>query len=401
VSATPPGRRREGDERRGSDGLWAGPHRRVSDETWGARRRPPLRPSPPEKTREGGEERPPEKGRSWSLRSALAGAALVALGIALAALLGVGGNDSLDGPPVEVAAGGRAPATSAGRVYAAVERSVVSVQAGSASGTGFVVSRNGTIVTNSHVVSSESKATIRFGDRGRKVDARVLGTDPSSDLAALRVDPNEAGDLRPLALADSNDVRVGDSVIAVGSPFGLDRTATAGIVSGIGREIQAPNGFQIDKVIQTDAPINPGNSGGPLVDARGRVIGVNSQIATAGAQGNVGIGFAVPSNTVREVIPRLARGLSIKRAFLGVTTAPAADGAGVIDLVSGGPAGRAGIKQGDVIVGISGNEIRSPEDVAHAIERRTPGDTVQVEVRREGRSRTFEVELATRPKRTP
>src|SRR4029453_5794998 len=115
----------------------------------------------------------------------------------------------------------------------------------------------------------------------------------------------------------------------IGYPLGLDRTATAGIISGLGREIRAPNGFSIDKVIQTDAPINPGNSGGPLVDARGRVIGVNSQIATAGAQGNVGIGFSVPSNTARDVIPRLARGVSIKRAFLGVTTAPSANGAGV------------------------------------------------------------------------
>ena len=126
----------------------------------------------------------------------------------------------------------------------------------------------------------------------------MRGTDPSSDLAVLHVDPGASGPLRPLPLADSSKVRVGDAVVAIGHPFGLDRTATAGIVSGLGREIQAPDGFQIDEVIQTDAPINPGNSGGPLLDARGRVIGVNSQIATGGAGGgNVGIGFAVPSNT--------------------------------------------------------------------------------------------------------
>ena len=134
-------------------------------------------------------------------------------------------------------------------------------------------------------------------------------------------------------------MRVGDAVVAIGHPFGLDRTATAGIVSGVGREIQAPDGFQIDEVIQTDAPINPGNSGGPLLDARGRVVGVNTQIATGGAGGgNVGIGFAVPSNTVREVLPALSRGETIERPYLGVTTAPHRDGAEVQEIVPGSPA---------------------------------------------------------------
>ena len=147
----------------------------------------------------------------------------------------------------------------------------------------------------------------------------MRGTDPSSDLAVLHVDPGSSGPLRPLPLADSDRVNVGDSVIAIGHPFGLDRTATAGIVSGLGREIQAPDGFQIDKVIQTDAPINPGNSGGPLLDARGRVVGVNSQIATGGAgNGSVGIGFAIPSNQVREVLPALSRGEHVEHAYLGV-----------------------------------------------------------------------------------
>ena len=141
-------------------------------------------------------------------------------------------------------------------------------------------------------------------------------------------------------------MKVGDTVVAVGNPFGLDRTATEGIVSGLGREIQAPNGFQIDEVIQTDAAINPGNSGGPLVDARGRVIGVNSQIATAGAGGNVGVGFAVPSNTVRDVIPRLAGGQTIERAWIGVTSSEGPGGAVVEDVTSGGPAERAGLRPG-------------------------------------------------------
>ena len=150
-------------------------------------------------------------------------------------------------------------------------------------------------MTNAHVVGAAESATVRFGENGDRIPARVLGQRRRPPTwrrsASTRTTP---GARAPLALGDSDNVRVGDTVVAVGNPFGLDRTATEGIVSGLGREIQAPNGFQIDEVIQTDAAINPGNSGGPLVDARGRVIGVNSQIATAGAGGNVGVGFAVP-----------------------------------------------------------------------------------------------------------
>ena len=182
-------------------------------------------------------------------------------------------------------------------------------------------------------------------------------------------------------------MKVGDTVVAVGNPFGLDRTATEGIVSGLGREIQAPNGFQIDEVIQTDAAINPGNSGGPLVDARGRVIGVNSQIATAGAGGNVGVGFAVPSNTVRDVIPRLAGGQAIERAWIGVTSSEGSGGAVVEDVTSGGPAERAGLRPGDVIVGAAGESVGSPDDLSQAIAEHSPGDTVGLEVERDGERR--------------
>ena len=147
-------------------------------------------------------------------------------------------------------------------------------------------------------------------------------------------------------------------MVAIGHPFGLDRTATAGIVSGVGRSIEAPDGFQIDDAIQTDAPINPGNSGGPLLDARGRVVGVNSQIATAGGGGNVGIGFAVPANTVREVLPRLSRGESIERPYLGVTTSLAPRGAEVQAIQPGGPAAGADLRAGDVIVAIDGESVR-------------------------------------------
>ena len=162
---------------------------------------------------------------------------------------------------------------------------------------------------------------VQFAD-DETAQARVAGVDRSSDLAVLKVDTDETGPLHALELADSDGVRTGQLAVAIGSPFGLPQTATAGIVSGTGRHIQAPDGFQIDRVIQTDAPINPGNSGGPLLDARGRVIGVNSQIATGGSSAAATSGSAsrCPSNTVADVVPRLERGETIQRPFLGVST---------------------------------------------------------------------------------
>jgi putative serine protease PepD len=275
---------------------------------------------------------------------------------------------------------------------------VVAVQVGGGSGTGFVIDRRGTIVTNAHVVGDSSQATVRFGDSGATVDAEVLGSDPSTDLAVLRVDPSRVGTLHPLTLADSDNVRVGDGVVAIGHPFGLDRTATAGIVSGLGREIQSPNGFSIDEVIQTDAAINPGNSGGPLVDARGRVVGVNSQIATAGGGGgNVGVGFAVPANTVREVVPRLASGQTIDRPYLGLTTAAGSAGVEVHAVTPGGPAERAGLRTGDVVVSVDGQAVSEPGDVTDALDGSEPGDSVEVEVERGGRRERLDITLGTRP----
>jgi putative serine protease PepD len=330
---------------------------------------------------------------------------VVVAGVLVASGLVIGEAVDGDGSPASEAplvSGGSPGRTDVGRVYAAAGPGVVSVQAGSASGTGFVVDGDGTVVTNAHVVEGTSSALVRFGDRGRQVSARVLGVDGSSDLAALHVDPDDAGPLRALRLADSDAVRVGDDVVAIGHPFGLDRTATAGIVSGVGRAIRAPNGFEIDEVIQTDAPINPGNSGGPLLDRQGRVIGVNSQIATAGNRGNVGIGFAVPSNAVRDVIPRLKGGRRVIRPYLGVTTAPASGpGATVAGLDVGGPAADAGLRAGDRIVSIDGRRVREPADVNGAIDGRGPGDRVTVDVERDGERREIEVTLGTRPERTP
>src|SRR3954468_10631137 len=251
--------------------------------------------------------------------SALVGAAVV-FGALFA--LGVGRNDGPD--PLPAATGKLAP-TAIGRIYAKASPAVVSVavreRGGQSTGTGFLIDRTGTIVTNAHVVGSAGSAQVRFGDQGRTLDAPILGRDGSSDIAVLRVDPSLTGTLHPLALADSSKVHIGDNVVAIGNPFGLARTATAGIVSGLGRHIQSPNGFGIDEVIQTDAPINPRHSAGPLLAARARVIGVNSQIETGGAGGgNVGIGFAVPSNAVRDVVPRLEQGKPIVRPYLGLAT---------------------------------------------------------------------------------
>jgi putative serine protease PepD len=283
-------------------------------------------------------------------------------------------------------------------VYDSAGPGVVLVRAGAATGTGFVARDDGTIVTNSHVVGEAQTAQVRFADKGELVAAEVLGTDESSDLAVLRVDPGAVGGLHALPLADSSKVRVGDAVVAIGHPFGLERTTTAGIVSGLEREIQAPDGFQIDEVIQTDAAINPGNSGGPLLDSRGRVVGVNTQIATGGtSSGNVGVGFAVPSNTVRDVLPALSRGQRIERPYLGVTTAPHSDGAEIQSVTPGSPAEAAGLEPGDVITRVDGRTIRAPDDVAAAISGKEPGDRVGVELSNGGRDRTVDVPLGTRP----
>ncbi len=334
-----------------------------------------------------------------------AGIALIGAGAFGGVMLADGGGDkgALPASPAK-ALTPRQGQTRAGAIYASASPAVVSIRAGNSTGTGFLIESAGQIVTNAHVVGDNDRVEVRFGSDGESIEAQVRGTDPSSDLALLEIDPGKLPQgVTPLRLADSRDVQVGDVAIAIGNPFGLDRTATEGIVSGVGREIQAPNGFSIDSVIQTDAPINPGNSGGPLLDDAGRVIGVNSQIETGGAQGNVGIGFAVPSNAVREVIPALIRGEEVKRAYLGVQTSAAASpgGAEVQSVVPGGPADRAGIRSGDVITRVDGKEVKEPSDVAHAISDHKPGEAVAVEIRRSQSTVSVRVTLGTRPASTP
>jgi S1-C subfamily serine protease len=356
---------------------------------------------------------PPTTGRRlWTRRLVAAGlvAGVIAIGaIAAAALIdgGNGGNGTkalpaVSGEPVKPRGG----ETRTGAIYRIASPAVVSIRTDSGSGTGFVIDRDGTIVTNSHVVDSSDRVAVRFEPDSDSVQADVVGTDPSSDLAVVSIDPQKVpSSIRPLQLADSRTVRVGDLAIAIGNPFGLDRTATEGIVSGVGREIQAPNGFSIDSVIQTDAPINPGNSGGPLLNDAGRVIGVNSQIETGGTAGNVGVGFAVPSNTVRQVVPVLLRGETIRRAYLGLQSTPhspsSLSGAEVQSVIPNAPADKAGIRVGDVITRVDDRPVREPSDVSAAIADNKPGDAIQVQIQRDGSIVNLTATLGNRPGATP
>ena len=272
---------------------------------------------------------------------------------------------------------------------------------GVATGSGFVVDADGTIVTNAHVVGDSKDVTVRFDVDDDPMKAEVRGTDPSTDIAVLKIDPEAAGGrVEALELARAGDVNVGDTALAIGNPFGLERTATAGIVSATGRQIDAPNGFSISGAIQTDAPINPGNSGGPLLDGDGRVLGVNSQIfAGGGSNGNVGIGFAVPATTVADVLPDLKAGRRISRPYLGISTGEpkSGDGALIAAVVKGAPGDDAGLRPRDLVVEIGDAEIKRPEDVAAAIEGRRPGAVVKVTVVRGGDRRSLDVKLGTRP----
>ena len=293
---------------------------------------------------------------------------------------------------------------------------------GTATGSGFVIDEDGHIITNAHVVDGADSVSVTLGEGGDTYDADVLGADPSTDIAVIQVDaPSDV--LEPLSLGDSSQVRVGDSAIAIGNPFGLDRTATAGIISAVQREISAPNGFTITDAIQTDAPINPGNSGGPLLDTGGRVIGINSQIESQSG-GNVGIGFAVPINTGREVAQQLIADGEVEHAFLGVSgadlTSEIADvlnldaegGALVQSVVPGSPADEAGIEAGDaevtvadqplraggdLIVAVDGESVGGVEDVIAAVDAKQPGDELELTLQRAGEERTVTVELGDRP----
>jgi S1-C subfamily serine protease len=381
------------------------------------------------------------------LLSGLAGGAIVA---ALMLVNGVGGDGTtttvIEQSPIAASAAGNGDeaegkALTAAEIYKRDAPGVVFIRAqvvqrtqspfdlfpterrGESTGTGFVIDRKGDILTNAHVVENAVKVTVQFSDE-KTVDARVVGRDASTDLALLRVDPDGLN-LKPLELGSAKEVEVGDPAIAIGNPFGLSRTLTVGVISAKQRRIEAPNGFAIDNVLQTDAPINPGNSGGPLLDAAGRVIGINSQIQTGGdSGGNVGIGFAVPIDTATRVLPQLKEKGRVERAWLGVSSLtidgslsglelPVERGALVQSVQRGSPADKAGVRGGDitaqlpsgqpvmlggdVITAVAGKPITTSDALASAVEGKKPGEKVKLTIRRGGDEREVEVELGKRP----
>ena len=269
-------------------------------------------------------------------------------------------------------------------------------QGGTASGSGFLMDDEGHVLTNAHVVEGSDSVTVRLGEDDEPLEAEVLGLDTSTDVAVLAIDP-AAVDVDPLPLGDSGEIAVGDAVVAIGNPFGLDRTVTTGIVSALQRQISAPDGFTISDVIQTDAAINPGNSGGPLFNADGEVIGINSQIATAGGEGSVGVGFAVPVDTVRNVAKQILDDGTAEHAFIGISGTDAESGILVGEVTPDGPADLAGIQaEADLIVAANGQELAGMEDLIAIVNAKEPGDEVELEVQRGGETRTVTVELGNR-----
>jgi S1-C subfamily serine protease len=376
------------------------------------------------------------------LVAALLAAALLGGGVTLAvgsAVWGMGGTSTVVretqtvAEPAALDTPGETGAESVGAIYAKAAPAVVQVtssvvtqtffgeQRGEALGSGFVIDKDGHIVTNYHVIEGASEVFVNFSQEDR-IKATIVGSDPQTDVALLKIDAHRRA-LSPISIGNSSAVRVGDDVVAIGNPFGLDRTVTAGIVSALQRQIISPSNFPIDKVIQTDAAINKGNSGGPLLNAQGEVIGVNTQIATAGSEGNVGIGFAVPINTVVSVVGELMRSGSVEHAYLGVEmtdVTPAISqlanlpeqGAMISNVVPGSPAAKAGllggdqnvivdgesyVLGGDIVTSVDGTSVASADDLRTAVGSKKPGDSIKLEIWRDGETKTVEVKLGAQP----
>jgi len=269
--------------------------------------------------------------------------------------------------------------------------------ASQAQGSGFVYDADGHIITNQHVVDGAQSVSGQFWN-GKSYTAHVVGTDASTDLAVLKVDA-PSSQIFPLTIGDSSKLAVGDSVVAIGSPVGLQETVTSGIVSALHREMTSPNNFAIDDSIQTDAAINHGNSGGPLLNGQGRVIGVTSQIESDSG-GSDGVGFAVPSNTIRSIASQLISSGKAQHAFLGVELKDASSssgGAAVGQVRPDTPAAKAGLRAGDVITALGGKSISTASELRAAINARRPGASVSLTYLRGGRSHTVTVKLASRP----
>jgi putative serine protease PepD len=304
-----------------------------------------------------------------------------------------------------------------GDIYERTHKAVVEITATTvdasqrSQGSGFVYDRRGNIVTNQHVVDSGGAGpiSVRLWN-GSTYSAEVVGTDPSTDLAVIKIDA-PASVLEPLQLGNSSAVGIGDSVVALGSPFGLEGTVTSGIVSALHRQMRAPNNFTITDSIQTDAAINHGNSGGPLLNELGSVIGVNAQIESESG-GNDGVGFAIPSNTVRSIVAQLVESGQAAHAYLGVTLQSVPGGVAVTEVRSGTPAEQAELRAatgskrvngqeiptgGDVILALDGQAVSNTAELQSAVDAKRPGDTVSIALVRNGERRTIQVTLGTRP----
>jgi S1-C subfamily serine protease len=384
----------------------------------------------------------PKQKRSHPFGSALLGGALVAVVGLLAiatGLVSTGGGTTTTRTTPSATASGTTPAASVtsdeeggntiSQIYKADGPGVAFIESkvseGVASGSGIVLDDEGHVLTNNHVVEGGEEITVSLKSEGQMYPAEVVGTEPNKDLALLKVDA-PASQLHPLKLGDSDQMEVGDPVVAIGNPFDLQRTVTSGIVSALQREIQAPDGVTIDNVIQTDAAINPGNSGGPLINSAGEVIGINSQIETGGegSEGNVGIGFAIPINTAKEEITQLESGSSDEHGYLGISGAtitpelaqafnlPVEAGVLVQQVEEGGPAAAAGIQGattaatvegqefglgGDIITAVNGEPIASTEELVEKISDAHAGESVELTVNREGQTASVSVKLAERP----
>jgi putative serine protease PepD len=339
------------------------------------------------------------------------GAAL-AIGIGAGAAIYAGTTGGTKAPTTVVASVPAQPAasttTSLTQLYKNVSPGVVDIvvnessgggfgdQGAQAEGSGFVVDTSGDIVTNQHVVSGATSIKVTFQD-GKTAKATVVGTDTSTDIAVIKVSVN-ASELHPLAFGSSAGVQVGQSVAAIGSPFGLPETLTSGIISALNRTISAPNNYSISGAIQTDAPINHGNSGGPLLNSSGQVIGVNAQIESDSG-GNDGVGFAIPSDAVKSVADTIIAGGKVQHAYLGITigTPSSGSGAEVTQVKASSPAADGGIKTGDLITAINGDSIASADDLTAKVNTYKPGDKVTVTVTRNGSTKKLTITLGTRP----
>ena len=345
-----------------------------------------------------------------TLSAAVAAGALIGAGGGVGTYAALSGNSKTVVRQVPVNDSQPAASTtglSVNSIYKRTYRGVVEVKVNSqtsdpfggtrsqaAEGSGFVYDTSGHVITNQHVVDGATSVRVTFWN-GRTYNAHVVGTDTSTDLAVLKVDAPSSV-LYPLSLGDSSNVQVGNNVVAIGAPFGLAETVTAGIVSALHRQMTSPNNFSIDDSIQTDAAINHGNSGGPLLDAQAHVIGVNAQIESDSG-GSDGVGFAIPSNTIKSIASQLISNGKAQHAYLGVELGDNSANARVVSVRSGTPAAKAGLRAGDTIASLGGTKISSSDDLRAAINAHKSGDRVSVTFVRNGKRHTVSLTLASRP----